>query len=91
MPAGGQQVLVPPVIVVLLVGLLATVSGISYFVGYHNGWLRSFQASLGERKAGLLQQVDGERGTEKYRPTTEGWAWIAGRASQIRTRQLASR
>lgn len=42
-------------------------------------------------RAGLLQQVDGERGTEKYRPTTEGWAWIAGRASQIRTRQLASR
>ena len=29
--------------------------------------------------AGLLQQVDGERGTEKYRPTATGWVWINAR------------
>ena len=30
-------------------------------------------------RANLLQQVGGERGTEKYRPTTTGWAWIDGK------------
>ena len=33
-------------------------------------------------RAGLLQQVDGERGTEKYRPTSAGWMWIIRRVSR---------
>lgn len=27
-------------------------------------------------REGVLQQVDGDRGTEKYRPTADGWTWI---------------